>query len=125
MIQTTEAVDRAREETRTLYKQIEQNTAANHAVLRSDLDDAAEQANRLAASLKKLAADRRTDQQKHLEHASLLLEQAAAGVQSVSAANAADLRKANAAMQQRTRDALQDISHAIAAKRSESRTAHG
>lgn len=117
MNKTIEAVDQARDDARSLYKKIRENTDQNHAAIRSGLQDAATQAQQLAGSLKTLAADRRADVQKHLEHAALLLEQAAASAKNIASANAADVRKANAAMQQRTRDALQDISHAVAARR--------
>lgn len=107
---TAEAVDQARNDTRSLYKKIEESTSKHHAAIRDDLQ-------RVADSLKAVARDQQADQKQHLEHAALLLEQAAANAKSVGTASAADIRKANMAMLQRTRDALQDISHAVALKR--------
>jgi hypothetical protein len=124
MNKTAEAVDQARNETQSLYKRIRESTATEHSAIRSDLQDAAAQAQRLASSLKTLAGDRRADEKNHLEHAALLLEQSAASVKTVATANSTDIRKANTAMLQRMRDALQDISHAVAAKRAATTKEH-
>lgn len=104
-----EAVDQARNETRSLYTHIQESTAKNHEEIRTDLRDAAIQAQRLASSLKTLASDRRTDEKQHLEHAALLLETAAAEAKNVASASAADMRRANLAMLKRTRDAAQAV----------------
>ena len=110
MNKTQDAVDEARSKTQDLYRHIRESTAKNHAAIRDDFQT-------VASSLKTLARDRQADQKQHLEHAALLLEQAAANAKSLAAAGAADVREANMAMLQHTRDALQDMSYAIAAKR--------
>ncbi len=110
MNKTQDAVEQARSKTQDLYKQIRESTEKSHAQIRDDFQT-------VASSLKTLARDRQADQKQHLEHAALLLEQAAASAQSVAKASAGDVRETNMAMLQRTRDALQDITYAIAAKR--------
>ena len=122
MNKVIEAVDQARDETRTLYRRIRESTGKNHAAIRADIQDASAQAQRLASTLKTLASDRRIDEKAHLDHAASLLETAAAGGKSVASATAGELRKTNMTMLEHTRDAVQDISQAIAAKR---RTANG
>lgn len=118
---TLEAVDQARNDARSLYKQIHESTSKSHAAIRGDLQDAATQAQRLASSLKTLGSDQRADASGHLGHAASLLEAAAEDARTIAKANAADVRDANLAMLEHTRDAVQDISQAIAAKRAAAR----
>ena len=112
-----DAVDQARSDARDLYKKIEAGTTKNHATVRADLQDAASKEQRLASSLKTVAQDQRTDAKAHLEHAAVMLEAAASAAKSVAQASDAELRVANLAMLERTRDAVQDVSRAVAAKR--------
>ena len=119
-----DAVDQVRSDARDLHKKIGLSTAKNHSVIRGDLQDGAVQAKRLATSLKALAKDQAVDAKAHLEHAASLLEAAAAGAQTVGKAADAQLREANIGMLKSTRDALEDVSHAIAAKRSATAKKH-
>ena len=112
-----DAVDQARNDARDLYKKIEAGTTKNHAAVRADLQDVAVKEQRLASSLRTAAQDQRTDAKAHLEHAAAMLEAAASAAKSVAQASDAELRQANLAMLDRTRDAVQDVSRAIAAKR--------
>jgi hypothetical protein len=113
-----DAIDQVRGETQDLYKTIEASTTKNHAAIRTDLQDVATQAQRLASSLKTISNDQRTDTKQHLEHAASLLEAAAADAKTVATATNADLREMNVAMLERTRDAVGSVSRAVASKRS-------
>ena len=112
-----DAVTKARGEVQSLHKRIEATTATNHAAIRSDLEATAEQARQLASSVKTLAEDQRADAKQHLKDAATQLEDAAKQAKAVGGASEADVKKANQAMLDRARLALQNISHAIAAAR--------
>jgi ElaB/YqjD/DUF883 family membrane-anchored ribosome-binding protein len=117
MSTATDAVDKVRQDTQDLYKLIEASMAQNHARIREDLQDAAKRAEQLASSLRQHAKDQRTDAKAHLEHAASLLEEGASSARSVAAATHAELRQTALASLERTRDALQSLSQAVAAKR--------
>lgn len=112
-----DAVYQARSQGQDLYKRIEASTRKNHATVRSDLQDAATQAQQLASSLRRLMIDQRADAKQHLEDAASLLEAVAADEKNIANRGEADLRRTNAEMLERTRDALEHISRAVAAKR--------
>ncbi len=118
MIKVTEAVDQARDQTRDLYKRIQENTSQNHATIRTGLRDSATQAEQLASSLRTVAQDQRNDAGRHLQHAASLLESAASGAKSVANVTNGELRQKSIAMLEHTREALQNVSQAVAAKRS-------
>jgi hypothetical protein len=115
--QTQSAVDQVRADVQSLYKRIREDAAGNQSALRTDMQNARMQAQQLASSLRTIARDRSGEEQQHLEHAAVLLEAAAAGVRNKANASAAELRGASAEMLERTRDALENISQAVAALR--------
>ena len=114
-----DAVDGARDELRTLHKKLDAATAKNRDSLRADLQDAGTQAQRIADSLKTLAGQQRADASNGLAQASSKLEKAAANAKDAASANEEKLRQANQSMLTHTRQALQNVSEAVAAKRAE------
>jgi hypothetical protein len=114
----TDAVDQVRHDTQDLYKLIEASRAENNTKMRENLQDASKRAQQLASSLRTLASQRTDDAKAHLEHAASLLEEGASSGRSVAEETHAELRQAALAARERTRDALQSVSQAIAAKRS-------
>lgn len=118
MSTVTDAVDQVRHDVQDLHKRIEASTAKNNTRIREDLQDAAKRAQQLASSLRQQAKDQRAEAKAHLEHAASLLEEGASGAMSAVGATEADTRQRAHAALERTRDALQSVSQAIAAKRS-------
>ena len=119
-----DAVDNVRSDLRALFKKIEASTTKNHAAIRVDLEEAATQGQRLAATLKTLAKDQRTDASDHLAHAAALLEKSASSAKQISAADSDALRAAQQELRVRTRGALQSVTEAIAARRSAVKKQH-
>lgn len=117
MSTVNDAVDQARENLRTLHKQIGANIAKQRAGTRADLDEAAAQAQRLAAALRTLAGDQRALAKQQIENAATILDHAAANAKMVGDAAGSEIRQKNTALLQQTREALQSVSTAVAAKR--------
>lgn len=113
-----EVLDRARTEAQELHKKIEASTAKNHAALRTDIANAAAQAQKLADSLKTVAQGQRDDAKQHLKDAVSQLEDVAKHAHAVADANETQLKETNRAILQKTRDAAASLSHAIAEQRS-------
>ena len=118
MSTTTSALQKARADGQALHEKIAATTAKNHAAIRADLESAALDAKRLGDSLKTLAAGQRADAKQHLQNAATRLEQASADAKAITTASEQQLRAANQAMLDHTRDALLNLSHAIASARS-------
>ncbi|MGP6159889.1 MAG: hypothetical protein ACLPYS_20730 [Vulcanimicrobiaceae bacterium] len=112
-----DAVDKARSDARALQQKIEANTAKNQAALRADLESASTHAHQLAASVKTLAEGQRADAKQHLSNAAARLEDAATRAKTAASATELELKKANQAALDRARAAVQNLSHAVAAKR--------
>ena len=113
-----DAIDKARSDTQQLHKKIEASAAKNHAALRTELQNAAADAQKIAQSLKTLGEGQRSDAKQHIKDAGTALEQAVSRAKDVAAAADADLKQKNRAMIEKTRDAVQSLSQAVAAKRS-------
>ena len=112
-----DTVDSARDQLRTLHKKLDAATAKNRDTLRADLQDAGAQAQRIAGSLKTLAGQQRTDASDRLAQAASALEKSAANAKNAASANDEKLRQTNQDMLAHTRQALQQVSEAVAAKR--------
>lgn len=112
-----DALTKARSEAQDLHKQIEANTAKNHATLRADVQTAGVQAQKLGASLRTVVDGQRSDAQQHIQDAATKLEDAAKHARDVAGASEAQLEQTNQAMLAKVRGALQNLSNAIAARR--------
>ncbi len=113
-----DALDHARSEAQDLHKKVEASTARDHAALRADVVNAAVQAKKLAASLQTLGDALRADAKQHVQDAVAQLEDAAKHVRDVTAASEAELKRANLAMLENARSAVQSLSEAVASQRS-------
>ena len=87
-------------------------------VVSADLRDAATRAESLATSLQAAAKSQQPETQQHLDDAAAALKGVASDVRSGAQAGGAELRAKSIAALNQSRDALQHISSAIAAKRS-------
>ena len=117
MTNIKDALDRARSDAQDLHKKLEANTAKDHAALRADVENAAAQAQKLAASLRTAVEGQRADAKQHLEDAAAQLEDAAKHVRDAAGASEAQLKQTNRAMLAKTRVALQSLSRAVASLR--------
>jgi len=115
---TKDALARARGEAQDLHRKIEASTAKNHAVIRTDVQNAALQAQALAASLKTVAEAQRTDAKQHLKDAASQLEAAGKVARDVAGASEAQLKQTNRAMLGKVRASLENLSQAVASQRS-------
>lgn len=96
-----DAIEQVRKQTQHLYKKIDESTSHRNAV-GGDLKTIASEATLLASSVKRLAQDQRAGAQVHLQKAAARLT--AAGI---AGATLAETRE-------HMRDALQNISQAVA-----------
>lgn len=113
-----DALDKARGEAQDLYKSIAGTTAKDHAVIRADIQNAGAQAHQLAASLKTVAESQQADAKQHVKDAAAQLEDAAKHAHDLTSASEAQLKETNALMLSKARDAIQNLSHAVAERRS-------
>jgi hypothetical protein len=112
-----DALEKARSEAQDLHKQIEANTAKDHAALRTNVQNTGAQAQKLATSLRAVADGQRADAQQHIKDAAARLEDAAKHAGDVAGASEAQLKQTNQAMLGKARDAVQNLSQAIASRR--------
>ena len=112
-----DAVDQVRSDAKSFYQQIEASTSKSQAAMRSNLQDAATQAQQLASSLRSAEKNQSADATRCLEHAASLLDSAAESARGAAQATDANLRKTSMTILEQTRDALHDVSEAVAAKR--------
>ncbi len=118
MTTITDALGRARSEAQELHKQIEANTAKNHAALKADIQEAGVRAKQLASSLKATADGQRADAKHHVKDAISKLEDLAKHAHDVASAGEAQLKEKNLAMLEQAGSALRSLSQALAADRS-------
>lgn len=112
-----DGIGKARSEAQKLHQKIAVTTSKGHAMIRADLENAATIATELAASIKTLSEAQRADAKEHLKDAATQLEDAAKHGKTIAGASEKQMQEANAAMLARAREALTDLSHAIAAVR--------
>jgi len=113
-----DALDHARSEAQELHKQIEANTAKDHAALKADLVNAGAKAQKLADSLKTVVDGHRSDAAQHIKDAAKQLEDAAKHTRDVADASASQLKDHNKALLSKIHSAAQSLSHAVASTRS-------
>jgi hypothetical protein len=114
---TKDALDHARGEAQSLLKKLEAASAKNDTAIRADLQAAATHAHELASSLTTVAHEQRADAKQHIDNAIKVLEEAAKHAKSVAAASGADLKKSAHAMTGRAKDAVENLSRAVASRR--------
>jgi hypothetical protein len=112
-----DALDHARSQDKDLHKKIEADTAKDHAALKVEVQDSATKAQQLAASLKTVIDGQRDDAKQHVKDAAAQLDDAAKHARDHASANDAQLKAANQAMLSKVRDAAENLSHAIASRR--------
>jgi hypothetical protein len=113
-----DALDHARSEAQELHKQVEANTARDHAALKADLVKAGAKAQQLANSLKSAVDGQRSDAAQHIKDATKQLEDAAKHTHDVADASASQLKDHNKALLSKIHSAAQSLSHAVASTRS-------
>jgi len=114
---TKDAVQKAREDAQALHQKLAAATAKNHAAIRADLENAAAEAKKLGESLTTLAESQRADAKQHLKNAGERLAQASVSAKAINTATEQQIQAANRAMIDHTRDALLNLSHAVASAR--------
>jgi hypothetical protein len=119
-----DAVAVARSDAQALHAKIQATTNKDHAAIRADAMNVASAAQELAASLKTLAESQQSDAKQHLRDAASVLEKAAQGARELHSAGDADVKVRNRATLQRVRGAAQQLSKAVAAKRSAAHLIH-
>jgi ABC-type transporter Mla subunit MlaD len=112
-----DALDQARSEAQDLHKKIEAGRAKDHAALKAEVQDSANKAQQLAASLKSVIDGQRDDAKQHVKDAAAHLDDAAKHARDLASANDAQLKAANQAMLSKVRDAAENLSRAIASRR--------
>jgi hypothetical protein len=116
MSNLSDSLSRARSDAQALHQKIDAATAKNNEAVRSDLEQAGAKAQQLAASLKTAADSQRNDARQHLKSAASQLEDAGKRASDLAHASQAQIKDANTAMLGKVRDALQNISQAIASQ---------
>jgi hypothetical protein len=112
-----DALARARSEAQDLHKKIQATTDQNNAAIRTDLQNAGQAAQNLAANLKTAIAGQRGDAVDHVKNAAAQLEDAAKHARDLTGATAEQIKQQNRAMLDNVRDSLQNLSEAVAAQR--------
>ncbi len=117
MTTTKDALDHARSEVQDLHKKIDAMHAKDQAALRAELQQSADKAKQLAASLKSVVDGQRSEAKKNIKNATTQLEDAVKHAHDLAGANEAKLKEAHAAMLSKVRGAAQNLSHAVASHR--------
>ena len=112
-----ETLDQARSAAQNLHKQIDATTAKDHAAIRADVQNSADKAKQLAASLKTIVDGQRADAKQHIKDAASQLEDAAKHAGELAKASDAQLKEHNKAMLGKVRDAAESLSQAVASER--------
>lgn len=116
-----DALDKARVDAQQLHQGISETTAKNHATIRVELQNAADRARDLAASLKEVADAQEADSKQHIKDATTALDHAAKSAKNIASSNDSDLKAVKAAMLINATAAVRNLSRAVAAKRSASK----
>jgi hypothetical protein len=116
MSNISDSLSRARGDAQALHQKIDAATAKNNEAVRSDLEQAGAKAKALAASLKTEAESQRNDARQHLKSAASQLEDAGKRASDLAHATQSQIKDTNTAMLGKVRDALQNISQAIASQ---------
>lgn len=116
-VHVKDALDRARSEAQDLHKNIAASMTKNDAAIRASLADIATHAQSLGASVKAAASEQRADAKQHLDHAASALGDTAKHAKAVAAAADGDIKREAGAALTRSRQAIQNLTEAVAAKR--------
>jgi hypothetical protein len=112
-----ETLEKVRSEAQDLHKKIDVTTAKDQAALRENVQGAAVNAQKLAASLKTIVDAQRADAKQHVKDAASQLEDAAKHGRDIASANDAQLKERNRAMLGKVREATESLSQAVASER--------
>jgi len=112
-----DAIEKARTDVQNLHKQLEASAAKNQAALRTDVQNAGMQAQKLADALRTAGEGQHAEAQRHLKDAAARLDEAAKHARDVAGAGETQLKETNQAMLSKARDAVQKLSEAIASRR--------
>ncbi len=118
MSKIKDSLDHARSEAQELHKQVEANTAKDHAALKADLVNAGAKAQKLADSLKTVLDGQRDDAAQHIKNATKQLEDAAKHTRDIADASVSQLKDHNKALLSKVHAASQSLSQAVASARS-------
>jgi hypothetical protein len=113
-----DALQKARTDAQALYKKLVSSAAKNQAQVRETLLGAADDAKRLGDSLKTLATQQRADTKENLTNAAARFDEAVADAKAAATASQEQIRAKNQAVIEQTRQALLNLSYAIASARS-------
>ena len=114
-------LERARTQAQQLHQQIEAAAAKNQAGMRADMAQVADKARQLGDSLKTASNGQRADAQDHVQKARAALEDASARAKAAATAAAADAKSASEAARERVRQAVAQLTDAVAIQRSKAR----
>ncbi len=117
MSTVTDTLDRARSDARKLHEKIAAATAKNDDALRKELQEVADKAQQLAASLRSDSKGQQSEVAAHLASAAASLESAVASAKDTAHVRADELRERNRMMLTKVRSALKNISSGKAAER--------
>lgn len=121
-MKSTASLDKARSDAQNLHRELDAASAKLGTAVRADLGRAAVQARELSTSLKASAETQRDAVKQHLDAASEQMRDAAEHARDAAKADGAKLAEMNLAMRDKVRNALSDISAAIAAQRTSTKT---
>lgn len=116
-VSVKDPLDQARENAQAFYQKIEPATATNHAQIRTSLEKVSTDAEKVAINLKALGEKQNADAKLHLQQAQAAFEDTAKRAKEALAATDADLKKKNQAVIERARQAVMNLSRAVAARR--------
>ena len=118
------ALEKARSDAQNLHKRIVAATGKDHAAIRAEAQGVAARARELAQTVKANVEGQQIDVQQHLKDAGAALESLASDAKSLASAGDANLKSKNRAALAHARLATQQLSQAVAAKRSTAQLIH-
>ena len=114
-------LERARNDAQELHKKIEAATFQDQVAMRAEMAHVAVKAQELRDSLKAKRNGGPAGAQEHVKKAEAALEDASARAKAAATAAAADLKTAGEAARERARQAVQQLTDAVALERSKAR----
>ena len=114
----SDAIDKARSDAQDLHKKILDATAKDQTAMKADFASASADAQQVAASLKAATAGQQPQTKQYLNDAAARMQDAASHAKQAAAAAAPELGKAKARVIADVTTGLNNVSYAIASKRS-------
>ena len=112
------ALEKARSQAQDLHKNMEISALQDQVAMRAEMARVAAKTLELRQSLSGAQNGNRAAVQQHIQAAQSALDEASTKAKAAATAGAADLKKSAEAVRERTRQAVQQLTDAVAAERS-------